>query len=1621
MSCQTSQLDPNAKKQRITTSHSYYQAGTSERRRKRQRPRHQTTSLFSIPPPSLSIFIVLLCLVSVECAEQHGSCFQQLRSSDFERDGVITKLEFADAVAEISHGAFGSDFSKLPLTLKETFESLSKRRPCRSPSIDCINLDAPPEYLEEVVCPNIRTAINSALTQQQQQQLKQRFTAQDQTPTGPSPLVPKQLDGGAPLDCNGTIDRLQCDRALIISDLSRDSLVDEDEYIRFINRLSGNEYLGVNFNDLPGNIIATYNKFATTGSQIDINGSQPGQNPTVDQENFLTALCCETDLAVKNPGQPISNPPVEASPSPPPGSLPPTFLPTSCNIAMASSDFDRDNFMSEEEYIRFLNRLTRNEFQDLDFNDLDSRLQDNFNNLADGSNGKINIYGSKGGQSANDAEAEHLENVCVGTAVALSPAPPSEPTTPAPVAPVVPTAPVVQPSLSPTFSDSMCRTAIASSDFNRDDRMDENEYLRFLNRLTRNEFASQTFATLETPLPQTFDKLKDEDGQINIFGAKPGQNGSEEQEAFVVEICLEVAIALDNLGGTLAPIPSSPSKTPTTLSPGVIPTPPVAEPSLPPTFLNTMCVNFMAASDTSRDDRMNEEEYVTFLNRLTRNEFRDKNFTSLEAPLIQAFVKLKDEVDGQINIYGAKPGQDAGEEQEAFLTDICLEVAIALDRLGESVVPTKSPSSSSGTAPNAPTGAPQPTAPTLSSGVAEVSNSFIVSNLVGLDASQLQSGFNREGLDNAYGLFAKQAVLQLESMKRKLQSPSPSLRKRKLAVSFLEGSDAVYLLLDSACPESILSANSSLPGNSGLSGNLSLSDNESGILCQTAFANFRVTIDTENATAINALYTAETQELIAQGLLQDVLTTNSPETLLSVANASFPVSSTLPPTLTPPTKPPATAPSISEVYNSFILSNAAGLVASQLQSGVNREGLENAYDIFAETSITKHIDMSLEQRNLHSSVSPLQTRKLAVTFTKNSAGIYLIFDSECPESVPKSEVCQTAFANFRVTFDKDPQDISDILTAETQAFIADGLLQDILTEEDPKTPLKVVNASWPVSSTFPPTLAPNNSTNPPTDAPSPKDDGKKEKSGAGAAAGGAIVGIILVIGGGFLARKYFASRGGREGKSGDIGNTTDVENVDNIDNDSDEEENENEINQGKDESEEAVNRFSFDQGISNKSDIYIENSQQDSSDAGENEITFGGLEGGGAFGETAEESGGSDAENDFDFGGKDTKETNDTFGGGADFGSGKFFDNSTGPGTWGASNPSGDSGETDFFGGGTGFTPKESGSNAVQTEGAADAIGATGVFDDGGGFGSQGFGDTDADDGEGSFKSQHSGSQGSRSYYSDEDRSRGSRSYYSDEERSRGSRSYYSGDDRSRGSRSQISGEESRSYYSGDDQSRGSRSHYSGSQGSRSQISGSQGGRSHHSGSQASRSHYSGSQGSRSQISGSQGGRSHHSGSRGSRSHYSGSRGSRSQYSGDDRSQGSRSHYSGEEGSRGSQGSRSHYSGDDRSRGSRSYYSGEERSRGSRSYYSGEEGSIPLSPPGSQGSRSYYSGDDRSQGSRSYYSGDDRSQGSRISYSGDDQGSRSYHSGDDRSEGSRSSYSGDDRGPQSHSSYSSYE
>lgn len=142
------------------------------------------------------------------------------------------------------------------------------------------------------------------------------------------------------------------------------------------------------------------------------------------------------------------------------------------------------------------------------------------------------------------------------------------------------------------------------------------------------------------------------------------------------------------------------------------------------------------------------------------------------------------------------------------------------------------------------------------------------------------------------------------------------------------------------------------------------------------------------------------------------------------------------------------------IFNSFIMSNREDLEASDLSIGLNRQGLDKAYDAFVRDIVQMVVLMGRNRRSLR--VTDLKL---------DSPEIYLIENSECPEKVDTGSSCQIAFAKFILFLDgtHDKNSLSESFQALSQIAIDQGLLGTALEEVDPENELSIVSSSSPVT------------------------------------------------------------------------------------------------------------------------------------------------------------------------------------------------------------------------------------------------------------------------------------------------------------------------------------------------------------------------------------------------------------------------------------------------------------------------------------------------------------------------------------------------------------------------------
>ena len=556
-----------------------------------------------------------------------------------------------------------------------------------------------------------------------------------------------------------------CITAMARSDTNRDNYLDRLEYIGFINTLSSQKYANTTvFEELPLPVTTQFEVWADRPEGLDVSGSFPGTESLVSepQQQTLQDICYDTitvleDLSTQSPSR---QPSLAPSNQPPTIPVPVDKTFEECLNLMLLSDIEPiDTKLDPTEYVLFASAMSDDQYGFTDYESLPDILRFNWLILSepDPVTGirTIDVNGTRPDINLNDLpleQVEYLMKVCDQTETSLNelsnqlfleqqgstapsmtpgldlPVPPSlvgtrpPPTTGAPVTFVptiseVPSAPpIVRGSLGPTVSDGDCRISIAVSDANRDNLVNDQEYVQLVYRLSDNTlYRFATFAELPINLQINYNSLAAQGqtiGQINTYGAFPGQIPTEEEELFLRQVCQD-----------------------TTSSIAAVPTPaPVEMPTVSPTQDFSECLRDIAFSDTSpRNDFLGQQEYTVFVNLLSTGAFwRASNFQTLPRVLRDNFDTLasverenpdENGYGNAIYVYGAIPQLHMPDAiQFEFLRRVCEDTEAALDEaMGMPTEPTAPSTPAPFLPPITTTPAPSTPAPTKRQSLAPVS------------------------------------------------------------------------------------------------------------------------------------------------------------------------------------------------------------------------------------------------------------------------------------------------------------------------------------------------------------------------------------------------------------------------------------------------------------------------------------------------------------------------------------------------------------------------------------------------------------------------------------------------------------------------------------------------------------------------------------------------------------------------------------------------------------------------------------------------------------------------------------------------------------------------------------
>ena len=435
---------------------------------------------------------------------------------------------------------------------------------------------------------------------------------------------------------------MQCKLFLAVADANRDTLLDATtEYQSWLNRVTQTQaYTGLALGDLPASLQELYTAHAmSSGGQIDIAGARPGSTTLAPQQGMnLDAMCNAAATAFAN---------AVTATAAPGGTTTPVGTPLPATTATPATTTPIGTVLP--------------------------------------------------------ATTPPDATVTPGT------------TTPATTSPD--TGNTVNQQAQSTTNPRICSISLAVADRDRNNVLTPTEFVAFVNRITQNAYGTD-FAALPQALQDTYTTLSATSTSVDglpIDGASPAVTATPEQQAVLDQICLQTDTAIFNSAkdsGTDNPVATTTSPvgtvTPSTMDPGTtlpgsIPpegtttlpgsttppatttvpttttTPPVGtnDPDIPRTDLN-ICKISMFAADANKDDLLDSTEYVTYINRISRNQYW-AGITTLDAmpQVLQDHFNSVAE-GGQLDVFGASPAQPASEAQEETLADLCQSTDTAI-------------------------------------------------------------------------------------------------------------------------------------------------------------------------------------------------------------------------------------------------------------------------------------------------------------------------------------------------------------------------------------------------------------------------------------------------------------------------------------------------------------------------------------------------------------------------------------------------------------------------------------------------------------------------------------------------------------------------------------------------------------------------------------------------------------------------------------------------------------------------------------------------------------------------------------------------------------------------------
>jgi len=642
---------------------------------------------------------------------------------------------------------------------------------------------------------------------------------------------------------------------MYVSDENKDFVLSRQDYTallgRLVTRLDSSTFddLDIVFRDAFQSIRRSGDNGGEEEEGIDVAGTQVGTTPTPAEDEHLRSVCTAIGEAMEQyesaqqqqPAQEGAEEDESSDSEAPPlndnnseeGDGDDSNVALSdpeyraCKMAMyvADNSQPRDSMLTPTEFVQFVSRLTQGAVRaDGSFDELDAVFRDSHEALADTETGLVDVTGSRPGTTPTEEQDAALRSICrtVDAAVAQyneasamdNPSGPGEDETIAPTAaptltenpgdgtPSGTAPPAEQPadSMEQNPDDyaqhldvQQCQTAMLTADTNYEDQVDRsldpNEYAAWISILEPS-VGGDTLDDLAPALVNLFHDLAadgnhdDSEMKISVRGISPIDNDATQEDMDHLEtVCTELFAVIERLMN-------------------------------PQAFLDE-CRLSLDEADTDRDGLLSKAEFAPYAYGLTfpfllAEQLRNIPFASLPSAVRLSFDVLSDyEEDFDISTDTLESVVSDGPSTR--LQQIC-------DLMHDKVMVD------------------------LLRSTNKAQNSFIISNVHDIKATNLRSGSERQLLEQAYAAFAMDQASNLEGRRRRQQ------RRGLTIVGAVPSSSRIDQIENTDCPIEAAEV----------------------AVCQTVSASFDIILLNETNSQANLDQLENlSQEAIASGSLQE--------------------------------------------------------------------------------------------------------------------------------------------------------------------------------------------------------------------------------------------------------------------------------------------------------------------------------------------------------------------------------------------------------------------------------------------------------------------------------------------------------------------------------------------------------------------------------------------------------------------------------------------------------------------------------------------------------------------------------------------------------------------------------